>query len=378
MSENSSAPAAQAAEESNPPLQPEAALALLWALSFKLSDDTQKAAIGDYAKQNFDSILQSTDATGQKYVRQVLFELTSSLRNLSYRRDGFKQQMELNNSVLQQQIKTYNSMASISISSATSLIPRLTLTLGGISLSDAIASIVNAYLPTGAKVSGIEVFLVGAVGGYILAEILLRLYASIQIPRVMKKAHHLSHVAWNRYIRECRESARNFLIFATRLRELVYPQLGTWDKRRAFVGNVEEDVKRLIDGAIDDVVERHTPIIHSDATLSPKLSRSRGSSRHELLLHAGDSVVLSYSTLVGRINCYLLSEKEFEEWTKKRTKAATMYSEEGVSAGGTTYYVTHEGKYFLVFQNPSYIRPRTVTFGWQVSKDSIRQFCSQV
>ena len=365
-------------DHANPLVEPEIAVALLWALSLELSDEPEKRAIAQHARQKFDFLLQSTqEQTAVNYLQGLLFELTSSLRNLSYRREGFKRQMELNNSVLEEQIKSLNRLATISVKDARSVVPRLGITIGGISLSDSIATLLNAYLPSAGHVSGIAVFLVGAVTGYFLAEIVLRLYAIIQIPRVTKSAHHRTHVAWNRYIRESREVAKNFLILVTRLRERLYPSLGTFGPRKAFLGTIEQDVKLDIEDVLDDIVERHLPIVHFDVNIPPRISAHCSYFAQDTTLQAGDSILFSYSVVDGaEANCYFFGEDEFKAWRNSKSKNRALFRQIRLSAGGDTLCVAKSGKYYLVFENPSYFRPRVVTFGWQILRDSTRQFCS--
>lgn len=364
-------------QQARPPLEPETAVALVWGLFLELSDDPEKQAVGEYTKQKFELLLHSTkETTALRYLEALLFEATSTLRNLSYRREGFKRKMELNNSILEEQIKTFNKLTGISVKDAKSLVPRLSFAIGGVSLSDAIANFLNAYLPTAGKVSGYEVFLLGAVAGYFLAEIILRVYGTIQISKAKKEAHYTTHIAWNRYIREAREVMRNFLVDITRLREMLYPDLGTLGPGKAFLGNIDKDIKLQIDEVIDDVVERHLPIVHYDIDLSPRLRRRRSHFAKDVKLQAGDSLVFSYSVLDGaEVNCHFFKEEAFRAWLNDKSKGEALYRQLHLSTGGKTICVSESGRYCLVFENPSYFSSRSVTLGCQILRDITRQFC---
>ena len=365
------------AQAERPPLDPESAVALVWGLSLELSSDSKKQEISKHSREKIAKLFEDRKELNViQYMNELLFEITSTLRSLSYRREGFQRQMDLNNAIQVDEIKLYNALMGVSLRDAKSLVPRLSFTLGGISLSDAISNIINSYLPLMGKVSGLEIFLVGGVVGYFIAEIVLRIYGHYMISKVKKNAHFNTHIAWNRFIIESREVMRNFIIEAIRLREKLFPKIGTLGTNKAFLGMIDENTKQSIEIVIDDIIERHLPILHHDIKLSCILFFRKNYFSQCYPLKSGDAFLFSYSVLDGKsVNCHFFDEDEYNSWVKDKSSKNTMYTQCELCQAGDTIYISKTRKYYLVFENPSYVNSRIVTFGCQILHDLSRTFC---
>lgn len=364
-------------QQAKPPIEPEEAVAFVWGLSLELSNTPQKQALGEYIQKKFEDLQQSVkDPIALQYLQALDFQAISTLRNLSYRREGFNQNKERNKSILDDKIENYNKLANISVKDAKSLIPRLVSTIGGVSFSSAISNFFNTYFPTVGKISGLEVLLLGAFLGYILAEIGLRIYANIQIPRARKNAYYKNHIDWNRYIKESREIIRNFFIHIIRLRERLYPNLGTIGLKKVYSGDINKDTKLSIDYVIDDIIGGHLPIIHNDIKLSSSLRHGHSYFSQEMILQTGDTLSFSYSVLEGlSVNCYCFNKEAFDAWLNTKSEGEALYKQFQLSTGGDNICIPESGSYFIVFKNPSYIKSKDVSFGWHILRDVTRKFC---
>lgn len=362
--------------ESNPPLEPEGVVALAWASLAVFSGDPNKQELGKEAIQQMQSMANDfpPDSPNRLYLIHLNDLFLNSLRSLSNRLEGMTQYFKQSSSLEQTKIAQAQALGNVS-GDVTSLIPRVGASVGGLSILPILTKVANVAIPSVGGLSGYEILLFGAFVGYLAAELLLRLYSFLAVPRIIKAAQFERHQAYNRFLREAKEVLTNLTVNVTRLREQHYPNLGTLGKNRFYYdATVDLDSKRKLADAINDLVDRVTPSIHDDLVLRRCLTRGRVRGWTSVVLEPGDTVVGSFSVEGARkVNVFLVKGLGPDE--AGIDVSSPEFSSVDADACLFRFSVKDAGKHFLIFENKSVLRKKTVTYSLQAIKgESVNLF----
>jgi hypothetical protein len=355
-----------------PPMEPDNIVALAWASLATFSSDPNKQTVGKEGIQQMQSMPNDypLDSQDRLYLIHLNNLFLNSVRSLSNRLEGMTQYFQLSSDVEKAKRTQAQALGSIS-GDVTSLIPRVGASAGGLSIVPIIAKVANISIPSVGGLSGYEILLFGAFLGYLVAEFFLRLYSFLVVPRIIQSAQFERHFAYNKFLREAREVLTNLAITAIRLREQFYPDAGTVGSYRFFYGAPAGlDAKQKLTYYVNDLVDRVTPAIHDDITLSGKLTKSKARYVRRLTLELGDVVVGSYSVEgARRVDAFFV--RGFPPIGGKIDALNCEYSNLDSSAGEFRIFIRNKGEYALVFETKSRLRVRKMVYSSQVIRGDV-------
>lgn len=355
-----------------PVIEPDNVVAAAWAALATFSQDQIKQAVGKEVVENMQSMMSSypVGSNDRLYLAHVNNLFLNALRSLSNRLDGMNQYFQLSNDVEQARLKQAQALGSVS-GDASSLIPRASATVGGVSIAPVIAKVSNVTIPTVAGISGYELLLFGAFVGYFAAELFLRLYSLVSVPRIIRAAQLGRHVAYNRFLRESKEVLVNLALDVIRLREQFYSNVSTLGNERFFYGTSPGIASRQeLEDYVSDMVDRVTPSINEDVGLRRHLGRGGSRFARQIRLEAGDFLVGSYSVDGGKpINVFLMEGELPAEHDIVASNCE--YASLNQVAGEFRISAREKGDYTLVLENGSRLRSRLVTYSIQIIHRSL-------
>ena len=119
--------------EQNPPIMIVSLMKLAWGLTLNLSADEPQQKAGEMVNERFGKLLETTALSnkGKLYINEIMACLSAFLRNMGYEKDFLVKELDINQSIRNEEIKSINDLADLTSLSNEGLISRIVAFLFG-------------------------------------------------------------------------------------------------------------------------------------------------------------------------------------------------------------------------------------------------------
>jgi hypothetical protein len=368
----------------NAPVEPEETLDLSWSIMFLFSDNELGRELGKQIRDRINTLVDTEQNPNKKaYLTEISTSIFGTARVLAYRATGMRQYINLFNETEEKKLKELNDLASITNRPA-SLVPRVISAiaggaLGSVSLPQLLEKTANFIIPQYGPLSGYDLFIIfiilGSSVGYTVIELILRLYRMRALPRILVQTQTEKSIAWNRFVRECREAMRNLLLFAIKSREKYFPNLPTYDGKKFFAAenNISVDEMNRFHDVLDSIIIAKGPQVRNQMSMKPKLfGKTRSCGTWKFRIQRGDVVSGSFAShLYKRLNFfyYEISNEDMDP-----TIDRPLYKREKVFADEYSLVSRTDGWGILIFENRSFVRSISISFSCEIARYDLRLF----
>jgi hypothetical protein len=169
--------------EESVPLRPESIVDLVWGLSLFFSQDEQERRYGEDLKKKWDELSDryNADKKALRYLDNVNATMSGALYDLARLRQETRDQFSFLEDLKNRRIRDLDDLANLS-KDAQSIAARIV----GVSVGGGLTLIQSASNVFGTRETAIAI--VGAGAAYFVLEVVLRLYRSLNAPRVLKES----------------------------------------------------------------------------------------------------------------------------------------------------------------------------------------------
>jgi hypothetical protein len=119
--------------EDMPPIRVEALMRLAWGLTLNLSGDETQQKTGEMINERFGKLWESRKLINKdkRYLNEIITYLSSFLRNMGYEKDFLVQELDINENIREEEIKSINDLADLTSISNEGLVARIVAFLFG-------------------------------------------------------------------------------------------------------------------------------------------------------------------------------------------------------------------------------------------------------
>lgn len=216
----------------HPPITIGPAIHLAWGLSMAFSREEGQRNMGQIFTDRFKELWEEAkyNLNTRRYLDNLSGLLSACVRNIGWQRDVYVRYLDVREKEREERIKSASDLADITSLNTESILSRLiSIILGGSAMAMFLPGAITTEFEAKVELAGIEPgllwFLLGGAAGFVLITVLLKLWKSLSISRIIKRAYNYNQRYWKETAKEGFKEA--LTDFATELQKLMnkyYPE----------------------------------------------------------------------------------------------------------------------------------------------------------